>query len=305
VGKAAAGWGWGFLGVLGFSWTLPMTAVAIPWFGPTIVGFGRAVLAALAAAALLAVRREPFPHGAWRELMGVVIGVVLGFPWLAAWALTRVPAAHGAVMLALLPLATAAVAAWRAGERMPRTFWAASALGSATVIAYALRDGTGGLQMADAALLGAVALAAWGYAEGGRLARRLGGWRVISWALVLSLPVTVGPVLWVGTHRVEVNPPPAAWGSLAYLAFVSQLTAFFAWYHGLAVGGVSRISQLQYMQVFLTLAWSHWWLGEPVTGLTVAAAVLVVGAVAWGQREALRQAGVGAVGLGRGTESSL
>ncbi len=288
--REAHGLFWGFWGVVGFSLTLPATREAVPWLGATVVGLGRAVLAALVAAVILVVRRERFPLEDWFGLTLVVLGVVLGFPWLSAWAMERVPASHGAVVLALLPLATAGMGAWRAHERPSARFWLASAFGSVAVLAYAIRQGAGQLTMADGALLVAVLLAAVGYAEGGRLARRLGGWRVICWGLVLSLPVTLVPVASAaaGVHWWAV--PPAAWVSLLYVALGSQLVAFFAWYHGLASGGVARVSQLQYLQVFLTLGWSAIWLRERVTWVSALAAAMVVISVAFGRGAQIRQA---------------
>lgn len=277
------GWYWGFWGVLGFSLTLPATRVAVPFLGPIGVGLGRAVIAAVLSAALLAWRHDRFPKQELRGLLMVVGGVILGFPWLSAWAMERVPATHGAVMLALLPLATAGAGAWLAGERPSGRFWAASLMGSAVIVGYALVEGAGHLVPADGALILSVILAAVGYAEGGRMARTLGGWRVISWALVLSLPVTllfvlssVGSVRWAAV-------PAQAWLSFAYVALGSQFLAFFAWYHGLATGGVGRVSQLQYLQVFLTLGWSALWLHESLTWVSALAAVLVIAAVVWGR----------------------
>lgn len=283
-GRVSEGWLWGLIGVVGFSLTLPATQVAVPWLGPTLVGFGRALIAGVVAAGILLAKRERFPRAHGTSLLWVVGGVILGFPWLTAWAMNRVPATHGAIMLALLPLATAGAGSWRARERPHWTFWVASAVASAVVIGYALLQGAGRISLADAALLAAAILAALGYAEGARLARTMGGWRVICWALVLSLPVTLVPVLIAVSSTALAPIPPAAWMSLAYVAFGSQLAAFFAWYHGLAVGGVARVSQLQYLQVFLTLGWSALWLHERVTWLSAAAAIVVVLVVIWNRR---------------------
>ena len=193
-------------------------------------------------------------------------------------------------MLALLPLTTAGMAAWRAHERPSARFWLASAIGSAVVMAYAFDQGAGELRLADGALLGAVVLAAVGYAEGGRLARTLGGWRVICWGLVLSLPVTLVPVVWTAVSVRWQLVPPIAWGSFLYVALGSQLLAFFAWYHGLATGGVARVSQLQYLQVFMTLGWSAIWLQERMTWVSGIASVLVVIAVAIGRSAPIQRA---------------
>jgi drug/metabolite transporter (DMT)-like permease len=281
------GLAYGFLGVLAFSLTLPATRVAVAYFDPTAVGLGRALVAAGLAALLLLFTRQPWPSRAqWRSLVIVATGVILGFPLLSAWAMSRLPAAHGAVILGLLPLATALAGALRAGERPSRGFWVAGVAGSATVVAFALSMGAGDIQPADLALFAAVLAAALGYAEGGRLARELGGWQVISWALVLAAPFIAVPVfLALG------NSAPAAtwnaWFSFGYVAVVSQFLGFFAWYRGLALGGVARVSQLQLLQPFLTLLASALLLGEQITLLMVGAALLVLVTVALGRKAAI------------------
>jgi drug/metabolite transporter (DMT)-like permease len=279
-----AGLWYGLLGVLGFSLTLPATRVAVAFLDPTVVGLGRALVAALLAAVLLAATRQRRPS---REELGrlaiVAGGVILGFPLLSAWALRQVPSAHGAIVIGLLPLATALAAAIRVGERPSWQFWLAGLVGSAAVIGFAATTGAGSMQAADLALLGAVAAGALGYAEGGRLARTLGGWQVISWALVLAAPFISIPVaLAVWQHGLAA--PPSAWLSFGYVAVVSQFLAFFAWYRGLALGGVARVSQLQLLQPFLTLVASALLLHEQVTLATMLVALVVVLAVAVGRK---------------------
>jgi drug/metabolite transporter (DMT)-like permease len=255
-----------------------------------VVGLGRALVAAVLAAFLLAATRQRLPS---RQQAGRLLvvggGVILGFPLLSAWALREVPAAHGAILIGLLPLATAFVATVRGGERPSRRFWAASLIGSAAVIGYAIHSGGGSLHGGDIALLGAVLAGAVGYAEGGRLARVLGGWQVISWALVLAAPLICIPVA-IAAWRHGLAAPAAAWAGFGYVAVVSQFLAFFAWYHGLALGGVARVSQLQLLQPFLTLVASAFLLGEPISLLTIAVALVVVAAVAAGRKSAVAPA---------------
>lgn len=275
-------WWWGAVGTLGFSVTLPATQMGDPSLGPDIMGTGRAAAAALVAAAWLWFGRRPFPRRHLVALVVVGMGIVIGFPWLSAVALTGLPAANGAVVVALLPLATAWVGSRRAHEVMPPGFWVAAGTASGGVLAYAILTG-GKAAWPDLALLGAVAAAAVGYAEGGRLARQMPAADVICWALVLVSPVAWGVA---GTHLPHDGSlvPTRAWAAFAYVTLVSQLVAFVAWYRGLALGGVARISQVQYGQLFCTLGWSAWLLGQPVTWLDVATAVWVVGSVALGQR---------------------
>jgi drug/metabolite transporter (DMT)-like permease len=277
------GMGYGSLGVLAFSLTVPATRFAVGALDPTIVGLGRALVAAALAAALLAATRQRWPTRAQSgRLLIVASGVILGFPFLSAWALRQVPAALGAIMIGLLPLATAFVAAVRGGERPGRRFWLASLAGSAAVVGYAIVSGAGGLHAADLALLAAVAAGAVGYAEGGRLARTMGGWLVISWALVLAAPLISVPVA-LAVWRHGLDAPAAAWAGFAYVAVISQFLGFFAWYRGLALGGIARVSQLQLLQPFLTLAASAFLLGEQLTPLTILIALIVVAAVAVGR----------------------
>jgi drug/metabolite transporter (DMT)-like permease len=272
----------GFLGVLGFSLTLPATRWAVAELDPTVVGLGRALVAAVLAAGVLAFRREEAPLRHWRSLTVVAAGVVLGFPLLSTWAMRRVPASHGAVVTGLLPLATVAAAAWRAGERPSALFWASTVAGSLGVALYALAAGGGRWVPADAALLIAVLGAGLGYAEGGRLAKTLGGERVICWALVLAAPFLVLPVgLAAARHGLAASPK--AWMGFAYLSVVSMFLAFFAWYRGLATGGIARVGRVQLLQPFLTLLASAAFLGEKVSPATLGAALLVLVTVGVGR----------------------
>ncbi len=275
---------WGGLGVLAFSFTLPASVVAIPAFGAVTVGLGWAVPAAVLAAGCLLVARAPLPTAAqWRRLALVALGVVVGFPLFSSLALRDTTSAHGAILIGLLPAATAALAVLRAGERPRWPFWLACAFGMVTVLVFAVVQGAGQITVADLWLLAAVGFAALGYAEGGALARDLGGWQVISWALLLALPVVV-PVTLLTLPATWPAPTPAAWLCLAYVSAVSMFAGFFAWYRGLAIGGIAKISQLQLLQPVLTLCWSSLLLAEYVGPATAGAAVLVIAAVAVTQR---------------------
>lgn len=272
----------GLLGVLAFSGTLPATRAAVAYLDPVFVGLGRALVAAVLAAAVLAATRTPWPpRELWGRLVVVALGVVVGWPVLSALAMRHVPAAHGAVVAGLLPLATALAGAAIAHERPSRRFWACAIAGSAVVVAFALWEGGGTLQPADLLLVAAVAAAAVGYAEGARLSRILGGWQVISWVLVLSAPVLVLPVWLVAGGRIP-DAPPTAWAGFAYVALISMFLGFFAWYRGLALGGIAAVGQLQLLQPFFTIIASAWLLGEAVDGATYLAAALVVAAIAMG-----------------------
>jgi drug/metabolite transporter (DMT)-like permease len=274
----------GLLGVLGFSFTLPATRVAVDELDPVFIGLGRAAVAAVPAAVVLAIWRERLPDRRTLARLGVVaLGVVFGFPLLSALALEELTAAHSAVIVGLLPAATAVMAVARAGERPSAGFWAASLAGLVAVLAFAASQGAGRPSGADLLVLAAVALGAVGYAEGGSLARDMGGSRVICWALVLSLPLTL-PLGLAGAVAGGVSAPADAWLGFAYVALISQFLAFFAWYAALARGGVAKIGQVQLVQPLLTLGWAAALLGEHVGLVTLVASIAVVASVVATQR---------------------
>jgi drug/metabolite transporter (DMT)-like permease len=254
----------------------------LPAFGAVTVGLGRAVPAAVLGAVCLLVTRASRPTPTqWRRLVLVAFGVVVGFPLCSSLALRDTTSAHGAVLVGLLPAATAVLAVVR-GEARPRwQFWAACGFGMVTVLAFAMIQGAGRITVADLWLLAAIGCAALGYAEGGVLARELGGWQVISWAILIALPMTIT----VTAVSLDWHTPTAnAWLGLAYVSAVSMFAGFYAWYRGLAQGGIAKIAQLQLAQPVLTLVWSSLLLSEEITPATAGAAVLVIAAVAVTQR---------------------
>ncbi|MGF1566486.1 MAG: DMT family transporter [Nodosilinea sp.] len=282
--RELVGYGCGFLGVLIFSLTLPATRVAVAELDPVFVGLGRAVVAAGLALILLGITRQPLPpRRLWPNFCIVVAGVVIGFPLLSAIAMRDAPASYGAVMTGLLPLSTALGGVWRAKERPSPAFWGFAALGSALVIGFALLSGRGFLRTADLALLGAVAAAGVGYAEGAVLSRRLGSWQVICWSLVLSAPLLL-PVVWHHAPADIAAISGRAWGGFLYVSVFSMFVGFFAWYHGLALGGVARVGQVQLLQPFLTILASALWFGEPLALTTLGFAAGVILCVALGKR---------------------
>jgi drug/metabolite transporter (DMT)-like permease len=280
----ARGLAWGLVGVTAFSLTLPVTRIAVASMDPVFIGLGRAIVAAIVAAAVLVATRSPWPPRAlWPRLAVVACGVVVGFPLFSAWALRYVPATHGAVVVGLLPLATALAGAGLAHERPSRRFWACAVGGSVVVVAYAFAKGAGSLHVADALLVAAVVSAAIGYAEGARLSRHMAGWQVISWALVLSAPLIVLPTYLAVGGRLP-DAPWQAWASFAYVALVSMYLGFFAWYKGLSLGGIAAVGQVQLLQTFLTILAAAALLGEPLDPQAFVAAGLVIVAITIGRR---------------------
>lgn len=282
--KAANGWMAGFLGVLIFSGSLPATRVAVMGFDPVFLTVARASIAGLLALCLLLAFKVKRPTRADVFPLAIVaLGVVVGFPLLTALALQHVTAAHSIVFIGLLPLATAIFGVLRAGERPRRAFWLFSGLGSSLVIGYALTQGVSASPIGDALMLAAIIVCGLGYAEGAKLSRRLGGWQVISWALVLSLPVMIPFTLLLmpsSVAAIEIS----AWIGLAYVSLFSMLIGFIFWYRGLALGGIAAVGQLQLLQPFFGLALAATLLHESVTESMLAVTVAVVLCVAGARR---------------------
>ncbi|WP_072392361.1 DMT family transporter [Hyphomicrobium sp. CS1BSMeth3] len=283
--KASIGaWGSGLLGVIIFSGSLPATRVAVAGFSPLFLTSARAIIAALLAAALLVLLRQPRPEQ--RDLASlaiVALGVVIGFPLLTALALQHITSARSIVFIGLLPLATAVFGVLRGGERPRPVFWLFACLGSATVAAFAFSSDGSGALIGDLLMIAAIILCGLGYADGAVLSRRLGGWQVISWALVLAAPLmSLLTIMTLPTSWQGIGVP--AWLSLAYVSVFSMLVGFVFWYRGLALGGIAAVGQLQLLQPFFGLALAGLLLGEPVAWTMIAATGLVVVFVAFARR---------------------
>ena len=283
----------GLLGVVIFAATGPLTKLAVgpleaPQLSPWFVTFGRAVVAGALSLVYLLVQQVRgtlvTPQGReWRLLGLTALGVVVGFPLFLALALRYVPSTHGAVVTGLLPLATAVVAALWFRQRPSPAFWACALLGTGLVLAFMVlrsADSTGHarLHLADVFLLIAMLSAAVGYVSGARLTPSLGAERVICWALVLSLPVTL-PMAWLNAPLAVSAIHASSWSAFAYLAVFSMWLGFFAWYRGLAIGGALRVSQTQLVQPFLSLMMAVPLLGERLDGVTLGFGLAVIATV--------------------------
>lgn len=209
-------------------------------------------------------------------LVFVALGVVIGFPLLTALALQHTTSAHSLVYIGLLPLATACFGVMRGGERPKPAFWLFSVLGSALVAGFALSQGSGNSWIGDLLMVAAVLLCGLGYTEGAVLTRKLGGWQVISWALVISLPLTALVTL-LSAPNAWPTVSSGAWGALAYVSLFSMWIGFIFWYRGLAQGGIAAVGQLQLLQPFFGLALAGWILHETIqlAMIAVMAGVLV------------------------------
>lgn len=278
--RSASGWINGLVGIFIFSGSLPATRVAVQAFDPVFLTVARAAIAGLLGLILLLVFKQKRPNRqSLVSLVVVGLGVVVGFPLLTALALEHITAAHSIVFVGLLPLATAIFAVIRGGERPKPAFWVYSILGSAIVAGFAVTEGLSASPIGDGLMLAAIVVCGLGYAEGARLSRTLGGWQVICWALVLSLPVMVALTAVYWPQSFEGIEAPA-WISLAYVSLFSMLIGFVFWYRGLAQGGIARVGQLQLLQPFFGLGLAGVLLGEPVTPVMVGVAIAVVACVA-------------------------
>jgi len=279
----------GLLGVTMLSVTLPATRLAVADFDPLLVGLARATIPAIPAAILLLLTRQSRPtRQEVVRLLIASIGIVFGFPILMTIAMKTLPSAHGAVVTGIMPLATAAVGAIVSGDRPSLGFWLCGIAGSAAVVVYALIDGAGTLAWADLLLVVAILTAALGYAVGGQAAKRLGGWQTICWIMVLALPLSGALVPIINPSLPEPPPSNAAWFGFIYVLFGSQFLSFFAWYRGLALGGVTRVSQLLLLQPCITLVFASLLAGESLGWIEIGFTILIVAIVAIGRRMPIR-----------------
>ncbi len=297
LSPATLGWLLGALGVLVFALTIPMTrlasgTLAAPQLPAVFVAIGRAALGGLLAAAWLLATRAPLPRPAqWRQLGLTSLGVVFGFPLFLGLAVQRVDAGHAAVVSGLLPIATAGIGAVVMRQRPSLAFWACALLGVALVLGFALWQGGPRLQLADGLLLVAVLWGGFGYVMGARLSAPQGDGKppmppqqVISWVLVGCLPITL-PVAWATWPDAPVRL--AAWGGFVYVSVFSVWLGFFAWYRGLQLGGMLRVSQIQLLQPFLSMWLALPVLGEPLQPTTVVFSLAVMCTVFWSRRLAV------------------
>jgi drug/metabolite transporter (DMT)-like permease len=281
------------LGVIGmaiFGGTLPATRTAVSAINPLALTSLRTAIAGLASLALLLVLRRPLPpRRLWPQLAVAMLCVSIAFPFLMALAVTTVDASHGGVVMGILPIATALVAVAITHERPQPLFWIASLAGAVLVVAFALRQGGGTLSAGDLLLFAAVAVAAIGYAFLGKLTAEMPGWEVISWVLVVALPISL-PAAALTMPPDLPQVPLKPWLGLLYVALFSQWIGFFAWNAGMAIGGIARVSQVQLLQPFITFALAALVNGETITPQIILFAAAVVATVAISTRRRARRA---------------
>jgi drug/metabolite transporter (DMT)-like permease len=280
---------WGFLGVALFALSVPLTRSAVDHMSPAFITAGRAVVAAILAIGFLYFRKQPIPtRRQFLRLFAIGGGVVVGFPLFTGLALQTVPAAHAAVVVGLLPAATAVISVLLTGERPPFRFWIFAAAGAIAVVVFTATSHGGfePLQLEDLYLLAAVVVTAYGYAEGAIVSREIGSWQTIAWALVAWSPILLGVTIWSLTTE-PFAPDLTDWGAFAYLAAVSMFFGFFAWYRGLAIGPVPTVSQIQLTQPVMSIFWSAVILGEAITPAILLGGTVVIACAALAVRTRL------------------
>lgn len=288
---------WGFFGVALFALSVPLTRSAVDHMSPAFITSGRAVVAAVLAIAFLYFRRQPIPNrGQLLRALASGGGVVVGFPLFTGLALQTVPAAHAAVVVGLLPAATAVLSVIRSGERPPLRFWVFALAGAAAVVVFTAtsQGGFEPLQLEDLYLLAAVLVTAYGYAEGALVSREIGSWQTISWSLVVWSPILFAVMVW-SLFTEPFVPDVTDWAAFTYLAAVSMFFAFFAWYRGLAIGPIASVSQVQLTQPVMSILWSAVLLGEAITPQVFVGGTVVVACALLAVRSRL----AGAISRGR------
>ncbi|TPE14924.1 DMT family transporter [Pantoea anthophila] len=264
-----SGWLSGLAGVVIFSGSLPATRIAVQEMDPFFLTFLRASVAGVLAIMLILFLRQTRPQRSQLiSLIIVALAVVVGFPLLTAMALRHVSSAHSIVFLGLLPMATAIFGVVRGGERPRLAFWIFSVTGSLLVMGFALFQAGAISATGDLLMLASVVVCGFGYAEGAKLTRELGGWQVICWALIIALPVMlVATIETIPEGISDISLP--VWLALGYVSLFSMLIGFIFWYRGLASEGIAAVGQLQLLQPFFGLGLSATLLSETVSPVMI------------------------------------
>ena len=279
VNKESKGMLIGLLGIMVLSLTLPVSKIAVVTFNPYFLTFGRALLAGLVALAYLYYKQAPIPSKSdFVKIILIALGVVIGFPIFTTLAMKDGSSSHGAVILGVMPLVTTVIGVIRFRERPSVGFWLVAILGAGLVIIYALLKSSGSFAYVDSLLILGGFCACIGYVEGGELSKKINPRTVISWALVISLPIST-VLTYFSFDPMYLYSDATAWTSFVYLSLCPMFLGFFLWYEGLAIGGIARVSQVQLIQPFCTLLASNIILGEPLTPINMIFALLVVSTV--------------------------
>ncbi|MCF6411508.1 DMT family transporter [Pseudalkalibacillus salsuginis] len=292
--KQRIGWLLGFLGIAGASLTLPLTQIGINHFDPFVLSFGRVIIAGLLALSVVLFlcmkksKKAIVPAVKQLKSLGIVaFFLVLAFPLFVAWGMMYIPSSHGAIEFALMPIATTVYALVRTGERPALRFWIGSLIACLAVLFFTLSQGIQQLQITDLILFGAIITSAVGYVEGAKMTNVLGGsWEVITWALIIILPIVILLIIPFLDRSILVVPL-SGWLSLLGLGIISQYLAMLMWYAAMHIVNIAKISQIQYFQPFFTIFFAYIFLNEEVGLFTIMTALIVVVAVAYGKNASI------------------
>lgn len=275
----------GIVSVAAFAMTLPAAKYLLTDLTSLQIGIYRSFLAALAAIPILLIYKVKLPNRSQlKRLFLTSSGIIYGFPILTAVGMEYVPVSHGGVVLAALPLSTAIFGALISKKNPSKLFWFFAILGFSVVLSYTIyTSDVKELYLGDLALLGAVIFAGLGYAQGGLLSSEMPGWQVMCWTLAINFPfLLLLTFLVFEPSNVELST--ISWISLSFLAFINSLLGFFSWNKALALGGVSKISQLQLLQVFFTYGYAVLLMDEQWSWITLFTCVVVVIIVIFSKR---------------------
>ena len=274
-----------FFAVILFSLSLPMTRWALESYSPLFTAMGRAVIAAIVAIIFFSIAREKLiPPGHYKEFFYTLLGAVFGWPVLIALALMRTDTAPVAVIAAIMPLMTAIFAVLRGHENVSRQFWMASTLGTIILIFFSVTRSSFNVEdgIADLLAVGAVLASSFCYVQGAELTRIYPGWKVISWVVVMALPVTLPMTVWLWITEVSSKEITShANIGMLVLGLSSMYLGFIPWYRGLKDAGTARGAQVQQLQVFMTLGWSVLLLNETIPASTLVCSCGIVISVTW------------------------
>ncbi|RKG35358.1 DMT family transporter [Acinetobacter guerrae] len=284
-------WCSGFMGVIIFSGSLPATRIAVMDMSPWLLTGSRSVIAGIIALILLKLLNVNKPDR--KDVVGLIyvaLGVVVGFPLFTALALQYINAAYSIIFVGLLPLSTAIFAVILGGEQPKPVFWIFSLLGSALVLLYILLENAPNSENGATNLLGiiymltAIIVCGLGYAEGGKLSRKIGGWQVICWALVMSLPMMLIITIFNFSTQTIEHLSFSALLALLYVSLFSMLIGFFFWYYGLAQGGIATVGQLQLLQPLFGLGLAALLLHESISWIMLFISFGVIGCVTFAKK---------------------
>ena len=274
---------YGFVGILIFSLTPVATKIALGSsnneLSAEFITFGRSAVAGFLALLYLLFFKKKFPEKS--DLMNfsiIALCLTIGFPLSLSYGLIYSTSIHAGVILAFLPLATAIFASFYFKQRASNGFWLCALVGSIIIIIYILihnQNVNANFKISHYDILFCIAViaAAIGYNFGAKLTKNMSSAEVISWALVLALPLHfILAIYYFPKSEISI----IAWFGFFYTALFSQWIGFFAWYKALDLGGAVRVSQIQLLMPFLTFAFSILFLGEILDSLAIVFSAIII-----------------------------